>query len=191
MHFLDEKTIVLERELSELDLFVTRFISTLQKHSRYVIISGYVAILLGRSRTTEDVDVFIERIPFPIFVALYNDLKKAEFWSLNSDDEKELYEMLCENIAIRFAPTGTSIPNMEVKFIKDVIDKYTLDNRLKVILGEYTLFISDIGLQIAYKRYALASQKDQEDARHLQTLFDISEEIIKKNRLLLKQHGKI
>ena len=45
--------IVLDRELNELDSFVLEFIKCLQ--SRYVIVAGYVAILLGRSRTTDDI----------------------------------------------------------------------------------------------------------------------------------------
>lgn len=191
MHFINEKNIILDRELSELDLFVVKFVNILQKYVPYVIISGYVAILFGRSRTTEDVDLFIEKIDFPMFNVIYNDLKNAGFWSLNADDKKELYEMLCDKIAIRFAPHGTSIPNMEIKFIKDPIDRYTFDNRVKVKLREHTLFVSDIGLQIAYKRYILGSKKDFEDARHLQKLFNISEEIIKKNHSLLEHHGKI
>lgn len=50
--------IVLDRELNELDSLVLEFIKCLQ--SRYVIVAGYVAILLGRSRTTDDIDIIVE-----------------------------------------------------------------------------------------------------------------------------------
>ena len=52
--------IVINRELSELDRFVLDVIDVVEKHARYVIVSGYVTILFGRSRGTEDVDFVIE-----------------------------------------------------------------------------------------------------------------------------------
>ncbi len=70
MEFVDKKTIKLDKEINELDKFVFKFIKILNKYTDYVIISGYVSILLGRSRSTEDVDVFIkpiEKIMFPAF----------------------------------------------------------------------------------------------------------------------------
>lgn len=42
---------MLERELSMLDKFVIGFTRLLEKHGvRYVVVSGYVAIVFGRSR---------------------------------------------------------------------------------------------------------------------------------------------
>ena len=55
----DKKEIILDKELNELDKYVLEFIKILEKHVDYVIISGYVSILLGRSRSTEDIDLFI------------------------------------------------------------------------------------------------------------------------------------
>ena len=62
---LKEKEIKLNRELSELDKFALEFLSILKKYTDYVIISGYVAILLGRTRATDDIDVFIKPISKP------------------------------------------------------------------------------------------------------------------------------
>ena len=59
-----KNTIKLDKIINELDKFVFKFIKILKKHTDYVIVSGYVAILLGRSRTTEDIDVFIKEINF-------------------------------------------------------------------------------------------------------------------------------
>ena len=61
------REIELYRELSELDKLVVDFIGILEKHIKYVIISGYISILLGRARATEDIDVFIEEISFGVF----------------------------------------------------------------------------------------------------------------------------
>lgn len=53
------------RELSGLDKLVIRFVKILGRlEIDYVVISGYIAILFGRSRNTEDVDLFIEEMPF-------------------------------------------------------------------------------------------------------------------------------
>ena len=57
----EKKTIKLERELSNLDEFVLDFVNLLDN---YVIVSGYVSILLGRSRTTEDVDLLLPKLRF-------------------------------------------------------------------------------------------------------------------------------
>ncbi|MBI2141461.1 hypothetical protein HYU16_03480, partial [Candidatus Woesearchaeota archaeon] len=55
MEFVDDKTIKLDKVLNELDKFVLKFIKILEKHADYVIVSGYVSILFGRSRSTEDI----------------------------------------------------------------------------------------------------------------------------------------
>ena len=47
--------IKLEKELNDLDQFVIDFTSVLNKeHIIYVIVSGYVSILFGRNRASED-----------------------------------------------------------------------------------------------------------------------------------------
>ena len=75
MKFIDKKTIQIDRELSDLDKFTIEFIQILKKYTNYVIISGYVAILLGRSRASEDVDILIPKIDFSKFKTLYDELK--------------------------------------------------------------------------------------------------------------------
>src|SRR3990167_10489809 len=96
MEFINN-TIKLDKELNELDKFVIKFIKVLEKHSDYVIISGYVSILLGRSRATEDIDIFIEELDKEVFIKLYKELKKANFWCFNTQDEKEIYDYVNNN----------------------------------------------------------------------------------------------
>ena len=67
MKFIDKKTIHIDRELSDLDTFAVNFTKILQKHTAYVIVSGYVAILLGRARASEEIDIIIPRIDFSTF----------------------------------------------------------------------------------------------------------------------------
>lgn len=192
MEFIGEKEIRLDRELSELDLFVLKFIRILEKHTKYAIISGYVAILMGRTRTTEDIDIFIQRLSKEKFCKLYQELLEKGYWSVNVDSAEELYSMLNEdNLGIRIAEKGKVVPNIEIKFIKDKLDELSLKEKIKVITEKGELMISDIPLQVAYKKFVLKSQKDLEDARHLQELFGIQEEKIRKYKLLLKEYGRI
>ena len=65
--------IKLDKELSELDKFAIEFLSILEKYTNYVVISGYVTILLGRTRATDDIDVFIKPLSKEKFIHLYNE----------------------------------------------------------------------------------------------------------------------
>ena len=60
-YFLEKETntIVINRELTKLDLFVKDFLDILKKHASYLIVSGFVSISTGRTRGTEDIDVLI------------------------------------------------------------------------------------------------------------------------------------
>jgi len=58
---LDGDTLSLSRTLSDLDEDVIEFTEVLPACDvDYVVVSGYVAILTGRSRATEDVDVVLQ-----------------------------------------------------------------------------------------------------------------------------------
>ncbi|MBI4019070.1 MAG: hypothetical protein HY364_02355 [Candidatus Aenigmarchaeota archaeon] len=80
--------IELEREKTPLDEFVIDFCQLLKQSGiRYVIISGYVAILFGRSRSSEDVDVITEAIDSDKFSALWNKLDNS-FECLNTTNKE-------------------------------------------------------------------------------------------------------
>jgi hypothetical protein len=192
MKIVDEKTIQLDRELSELDQIVLKFVNILQKYVNYVLISGYVAILFGRSRGTEDVDFIIEKMSQKKFFQLYEELLRKGFWSISVDDPKELFMLLNEEkLAVRFAEKGKVFPNMEVKFVRDALDTWALKERIKIITKNGDLFTSQLEMQIAYKKFILKSPKDLEDARHLQKLFNVEEDKINKYKLILEQYGRI
>lgn len=170
MKFLDKNTIKLDKELNELDKFVLDFIKVLEKHINYVIISGYVSLLFGRARGTEDIDIFIEDINKESFAKLYQELEK-KYWCLNSDDANEIYNYLKEGLPIRIAVKAQTIPNFEIKIAKTILNKESFKDviTVKIKLGE--LKISSLERQIAFKRYYLKSDKDLEDARHIEKLF--------------------
>ena len=171
MKFIDKKTIKLDKVLNELDKFVLNFIKILEKHTPYVIVSGYVAILLGRSRATEDVDIFIKELDKQKVDSLYNDLKRNGYWCLNSEDIDELFNYLKDGLAVRFALENQTIPNFEVKFAKKLRDKEAFNDALTIITNLGKIKISSVERQIAFKRYFLKSDKDLEDARHIEKVF--------------------
>jgi len=157
-----------DKVLTDLDEFVFDFLHVLDKYCTYVIISGY---LLGRSRGTEDVDVFIDHIDEQTFIRFYNELVKENYYFLNPEDEHGLYEMLTENLGIRAAKKESIIPNIEMKFTKDDIDRFTMENRMEVHVADTNrFFIAPLEVEIPYKLY-LGSEKDIEDAVYLWEIF--------------------
>jgi hypothetical protein len=157
--------------ITALDRFVIGFVRLLEEHNiRYVIVSGYVAILFGRARGTEDIDILVERMDAPGFLSFYNSAIERGYDFLNPEDAAGLYEMLCERLGIRAAEKDTVIPNMEMKFARDDFDRYALSRRLEAVFNGERIYISPIELQIPYKLY-LGSEKDIEDAIYLWDIF--------------------
>jgi hypothetical protein len=168
------KIIKFEKELNSLDKFAIDFASILNKlEIGYVLVSGYVSILFGRSRSSEDIDLIVSKMDFNQFQKLWSELYK-HFECLNTENAKEAYtEYLLNNHAIRFSRKNRFIPNIEFKFPKielNQLDLLTLKERKKVILNDHTMFISPIELQIAFK-FFLGSEKDIGDALHLYEIF--------------------
>ena len=178
-----KREMIVNRKLNKLDNFVLDFLKFLKKHVDYVIISGYVSILLGRSRATEDVDVFIEKIPFDVFLKLYEELTKNGFWCLNAEKPEEVFSYLEDGYAVRFSLVNKPIPNFEVKFPKREIDRETFKDFITVILPEGEVKISALERQIAFKRYYLKSDKDIEDALHIEESFKGKIDYEKVNKL--------
>ncbi len=141
----------------------------LDNYFKYVIISGYVAILFGRNRSS--IDVFIEKKDFDTFKKFWDEVKR-NYECINTNDPKEAYDVyLSDNIPLRFSRKNEFIPNVELKFPKSKLDDWTLSERKKVLINEYVLYISPLELEIPYKLY-LGSQKDIEDARFLYRFFE-------------------
>ena len=170
MKFLDHKTIKIDKEMNSLDRFVFDFIKILQKHSSYVLVSGYVSLFFGRTRTTEDIDLIVVPMNKKQFGTFYADVQRHGFWCINAQSEETLFDQLKET-AIRFARKGSSIPNMEFKFAKTLIDHEALASAITIVTPSGNISMSNLEMQIAFKKYILKSDKDIEDARHLEVLF--------------------
>lgn len=170
LEYDQNKVVIKDKVLTSLDKFVLDFTELLEEYVDYVVVSGYVVILFGRARGTEDIDVIIRRMDKEDFAALYSELREDGYYFLNPEDMSGLYEMLQEGLRIRAAKENTIIPNIELKFIKDDFDRYSIDHKLEVFIDQKRLNISPIELQIPYKLY-LGSDKDIEDAIYLWEIF--------------------
>ena len=130
---IKDKNISLKNKvLSKLDLFVIDFVNILAKYSDYVVVSGYVSIVFGRSRGTEDIDILIKKIDMETFIKLNRELIGKQYWFLNADNPGELYGMLQDGLAVRIAVKETVIPNIELKFVKSDLDRISLREHMVV-----------------------------------------------------------
>lgn len=180
-------TLYIDRELSDLDRFTLNFVNILEKHTNYVIVSGYVAILLGRARASEDIDIIIPKIDFSTFRSLYHNLKENDFYCLNAEKDKSIFDYLKDDFAIRFAKKDSLIPNIELKCEKNKFDKIALEKTLTVKLPQRQLYISHLELQIAFKEVVLKSPTDIEDARHIRDVAEgyLDDKLIQKYKEML------
>ena len=189
MQFISKDAIRIDRILSDLDLFALDFVKILRKYADYSIVSGYVSILLGRARASEDIDIIIPKMEFHKFLLLLKELKKNGFYCLNSGNDRAAYDYIRENFAIRFAKKKTVIPNIELKFAKNKIDKISLDKTMTVKINDESIVISNLEMQVAFKETVLKSPKDMEDARHIRNIAgkNLNKELIKEYTGML--HG--
>lgn len=176
---LTEDTLRVSRHLSELDTEVVEFTDVLDRCDvEYVIVSGYVAILTGRSRGTEDIDIVLEPLDDDQTVALAETLEDEGYWGMAMPLD-EMVDMLGGGDRMRIAEDGEMIPNFEVWFAKNDVEREALANAITADLGEAQFNISPLELQIAYKlrlaeHTGTTAGKDFEDALHLYETFEPS-----------------
>tara|TARA_Y100000310_G_C20565762_1_gene755388 strand:- start:297 stop:866 length:570 start_codon:yes stop_codon:yes gene_type:complete len=188
----------MRREISDktiLDKFVEDFVEVIERHCRYIIVSGFIAIAHGRSRGTEDIDMIIEKLSLEDFTNFHNDLLKHGFECMPSKDPKIIYDYLIDDTSVRYVRKGEFLPEMEIKFAKDELDYYQLDTRVKLPLTGLDVWFSSVEGSIAFKEEYLKADKDLEDAKHLRIVYEgkfSEEEIekIKKDIRRIKDNGK-
>jgi len=186
---VNKRIIKLNRKINQLDRFALDFTKIVAKHTDYIIISGYISILLGRARATEDIDMFIKKLPIDKFFELFKELKENEFWCLNAEEPDEIYNYLMGSLPVRFARINQAIPNFELKWSENRIDSEIFSDFIIAILPEGELRISSLERHIAFKRYYLKSKKDIEDAIHVEELFNdkLDKEKINKLKKLIEE----
>jgi hypothetical protein len=183
--------IKLSKELNDLDELVIDFVQLLDASKiNYVLVSGYVSILFGRSRSSEVIHLIVEKVSKRSFDTLWGNIHK-NFHCIVPDNAASAYEnYLVRNTSLRFARKGMFIPNIELMFPKARgIDDWVLLNAKTVILNGKELRISPIELQVPYKLF-LGSPKDIEDARHLYSLFkdSLDEDLLRDFLIKLDKH---
>lgn len=170
---LRDGTLVVDREPNQLDELAIAFSEILDQFDiAHVYIAGYVSILAGRARSTEDVDVLLEPIDEATVESLVGTLHEEGFWG-PAMPLPSMYDMLDAGDNIWIAPDDQITPHLEVKFTRDEFDRAALTNATTARIGGATIPIGPFELQIAYKLY-LGTQTDIEDAVHLYTLFEES-----------------
>lgn len=165
----------MRREVSKnlLDKFCVDFCKIVEKHTDYIIVSGFVAISTGRTRATEDIDMILPPIPFEQFNKLHDELLKKGFVCMQSDDPGVIFnDYLKDNLSVRYTYKDKPLPEMEIKFAKDELDRIQLKTRTKLKLSGLDVWFSSINMNIAFKEEYLKSEKDLEDAKHLRIVFD-------------------
>ncbi len=182
----------MDRSISDrsiLDQFCEDFCKILEKHCKYIIVSGFLVIASGRLRGTEDIDVIIEKITLNQFKILFRELKENNFVCMQSNDPETAYEYLNDHLSLRFTIRDRPVPEMEVKFAKDELDHYQLNTRTKIELTGLDVWFSDININIAFKEELLLSPKDLEDARYLRIVYKekIDESEIEKIKKMIKK----
>lgn len=165
MEFTDDG-VVIDKSPNDLDHLVLTVSSILGDLGiRYAVVSGYVAVLFGRSRATEDIDVITERFDEATSSTLATRLREAGYWG-SAMPLDELHSTLSDDLPIRIAEEGHRVPNVELKFAGDEYDRISLDNTITVRLGDEALRVGSLEFQIAYK-LQMGAQKDYEDALYL------------------------
>jgi len=169
-----------------LDQFVIDFTRVLEKHSKYAIVSGFLAISSGRVRGTEDIDLIVEEMTKEKFSKFFKDIYKHKFVCVQGNDCELIWELyLKSKDTIRFVRIGTMIPDMEFKFPKSEADRVGLIKRKKIPLTGLPVYFGSIESTIAFKEHLLKSPKDIDDSRHLRLIY--SKEINEKEITRIKK----
>ncbi|MGQ4892928.1 MAG: hypothetical protein ACP6IP_10680 [Candidatus Njordarchaeia archaeon] len=166
--------IIFSKVLSKLDEFALEACRFISNFFDYVIVGGYVAILFGRSRGTEDIDIIImeksQKLNLSEVEKFYKTLDQEGYWVFNATNPRSGFEMLLEGLGLRIAKKRKVVPNIELKLARKPLDYESFQNKLQVHLDGGSLNVGNLELNIAFKFY-LGSVKDIEDAVYLYCLF--------------------
>src|SRR3989344_1629663 len=165
--------IIVNRDLTELDIFLRDFLNILEKHSDYLVVSGFVSIATGRTRGTEDIDVLVPVMKKEKFERFFNELNEKRFWCYQGDSVNEVYLYVKDMKNIRFAKKDEMFPNIEFISINETrkAKYFEFTHPQKIKIKDFEFKIPPIEFEILYKEIILKGKKDIEDARHLRIFF--------------------
>jgi hypothetical protein len=172
-YILDRERIIIQRDLTELDLFVRDFIDVLKKHTGYLVVSGFISICTGRVRGTEDVDILVPVMAETKFREIFEDLAKHGFWCYQGDRPAGVYSYVKQLTSVRFARVNEVFPNVElIPFNEKKRAKFfEFNHPVRICVGGFEFNAPPIEFEILYKEIVLKGKKDMEDAKHLRTFF--------------------
>ena len=188
---IKEDLITINRDLTELDLFVRDFLDVLKKHSDYLVMSGFVSISTGRARGTEDIDILVPIMDKDKFNDIFNDLQKNGFWCYQGGVSAEVYTSIQDMNSIRFARIDEMFPNIEFIPIDETkkAQYFELKHPRKIKIKDFEFKIPQIEFEILYKEIVLSGKKDIADAKHLRTFFSgiLKEEKFREYELIIRR----
>lgn len=178
-----------------LDKFTLDFCSVVERHCKYIVVSGFVAIASGRVRATEDIDMILEKLTKGEFVDLHNELDAHGFECMQSskaDDVFDDYLSIGDNVRYTRKENKLFPPEMDIHFAKDELDEWQLRERQKLEFIGLDVWFSSVEFNIAFKEELLGTNKDMEDATHLRNVYwnRISEEKINDIKHMIKMLRK-
>ncbi|MFW5846927.1 MAG: hypothetical protein ACOCUU_02085 [Nanoarchaeota archaeon] len=178
---IKEDKIIINRELTELDMFVKNFLEIIKDYTNYLIVSGFVSISTGRVRGTEDIDMLLPLLDKEKFLELFKELNEKGYWCYQTESEEEAYEYLENLHSLRFAKKNEMFPNMEVIPVteKRKAKYFELTHPQIIKIQDFEFHIPWIEFEITYKEKVLKGKKDLEDAQHLRSFFS---DILKQER---------
>lgn len=186
---LEGETLVVNRELTRLDIFVKDFLEVLKPHSDYLIVSGFVSISTGRTRGTEDIDILVPVMDKGRFNKLFKDLQDNGFWCYQGDSADEVYQYVESKSNIRFARVNEMLPNVEFIPIDESrkAKHFEFTHPQRIRIRDFEFNIPPIEFEILYKEMVLKGKKDIEDAQHLRTFFSgiLKEEKFKEYKVII------
>jgi hypothetical protein len=163
-------TLVVDREPNQLDELAFAFSAQCDRLGiDHVFVAGYVAILAGRARATQDIDVLLEPSDTETIEDLAVRLAEGSYWG-PAMPLSEMATVLEDGGTIWVARDGEMAPYLDVQFVSDRFDRASLDGAIRGRIGGRELPIGPLELQIASKLH-LGTQTDNEDAAHIYTLF--------------------
>jgi hypothetical protein len=112
---VENEVIIVNREMTKLDLFVKEFLDVLKKHSDYLVVSGFVSISTGRTRGTEDIDILAQRLSKEKLSLLLEDLSKNKFWCFQGETIDEISKYI-ENKELGLTPSALLRGNKKLSF---------------------------------------------------------------------------
>lgn len=178
MEFRDDE-IVIEKPPNDLDALLLSLVDAFEELDiEYAVVSGYVAVLFGRSRATEDIDVLTERFDEDTADELATNLRDRGYWG-SAMPLTEMYDTLADDLPFRIAEDGHRVPNVELKFVSDAADRTSLQNTITVVLDGNPIRVGSLEFQIAYK-LDMGTQKDFEDAVYL---YEVAERTLNTHEL--------